>query len=236
MKITKEDLKYLSGEKFDIDYHMHFTDEVSMGREETIIDIVKGKNVIHVGCCDHINVIDEKVKNNTWLHGILNEKCNKVIGLDINKEAIDYIKKKKYANNVVYNDIIVDKPVKMDEEYDYMILGEILEHVDNPVQFLESIQKKYVGKVKSIIISVPNALKYCTLNNIKYEGINSDHKYYFTPYTLSKILYDSGFKPKQILFADAYKSVNFLGLVHVVKCKPQFGMTIIGIADFEKRI
>jgi hypothetical protein len=33
------------------------------------------------------------------------------------------------------------------------------------------------------------------------EIINTDHKYWFTPYTLSKILYEAGYKVEEIMFS-----------------------------------
>lgn len=232
MKITSEDLKYLKGEKFDVDYKMKLSSDKSYNRIDTLINLVKNTKVLHVGCCDHINVIDEKYKAGTWLHELLNDNCKQVIGIDINKEAIEYVINKKYADNVIYNNILMDKCVDLDSKFDYMLLGEILEHVDNPVDFLSKIHDNYNGKIDKIIISVPNALKYCKKGNIKYESINSDHKYYFTPYTLSKILTDAGFIPTNIEFADAYTVKKIFGIDCLRKVKGYYGMTVIGIAKF----
>lgn len=232
MKINSKDLKYLKGEKFDVDYKMKLVCDETYDRITTLINLTKNKKVLHIGCCDHINVIDEKVQNGTWLHKMLNENCKEVIGIDINKDAINYIISKKYADNVIYNNILTDKCVKFEGIYDYMLLGEILEHVDNPVDFLATIHDKYQGKVKKIIISVPNALKFCAMSNMKSENINSDHKYYFTPYTLCKILNDAGFEPTNIEFADAYVSKKIFNIKLTKKIKGYYGMTLISIAKF----
>lgn len=233
MKITKVDMKYLKGESFDVDYKMKLESNKNMKRIDCLLNIIKNKNVIHVGCCDHIGVIKEKVENNTWLHKLMNEQCKSVIGIDINKEAIDYIKKEGYADNIILNDIIADDPIKLDKTYDYMVLGEIIEHVDNPVAFLEQVREKYASKVNNIIITAPNLLKYCVKGKIKSEDINSDHRYYFSPFTLAKILTCAGFEPLEILFADCYKPFKFLGYELTRKVSSQYGMTIIGIAKFK---
>lgn len=233
MKITKKDMEYLKGEKFDVDYKMKLEPNKDMTRIECLLNIIKNKNVIHVGCCDHLEVIKKKVENNTWLHKLMNEQCKNVIGIDINEQAIDYIKKEGYADNVILNNIITDKPIKLDKTYDYMVLGEIIEHVDNPVAFLEQVREKYVNKVDKLIVTAPNLLKYCAKGKIKSEDINSDHRYYFSPYTLAKILTCAGFEPVEVLFSDNYKSYKFLGRILTRKISSQYGMTITVIAKFK---
>ena len=47
-------------------------------------------------------------------------------------------------NNVLCADIINDDiPSLKKEKWDYLIMGEILEHIDNPVSFLTKINEKY---------------------------------------------------------------------------------------------
>jgi len=75
-----------------------------------------------------------------------------------------------------------------------MVLGEILEHVDNPVDFITRLRIKYKDKIKGLIITVPNAFRkrnfYNAFRNI--EKINSDHRYWFSPYTITKVLHQGG--------------------------------------------
>lgn len=73
-----------------------------------------------------------------------------------------------------------------------------MEHVDNPVYFLKKIKDKF--SFDKIIITIPNALRMdnFTQTIINTENINSDHRYWFTPYTLSKILSQSGLNAQEI--------------------------------------
>ena len=77
-------------------------------------------------------------------------------------------------------------------DWDFVLLGEIIEHVDNPVDFLKSIKDKFKPFSKKIIITAPNAYSYTHVlsyieNNV--ELINSDHRFWFTPYTILKLMY-----------------------------------------------
>lgn len=110
-----------------------------------------------------------------------------------------------------YLDILNEKKDEdiLKNEWDYIVLGEILEHVDNPVEFLEKILKNYGKNIKNILITVPNILSTGRILEIKKnngEMINSDHRYWFSPYTLLKVTERAGIKIENsnIYFTDLY--------------------------------
>lgn len=173
-------------------------------RIPAIESLVKGKSIIHVGCVDHLPLIDEKRKNGSWLHERLNRICTDCIGVDINREGLDYISSIGITNTFYLN-IIEDEvpsPIK-DKHWDYMLLGELLEHINNPVEFLTNINIKYKHNTDKLIITVPNALRLLNYTAaLKHqEWINSDHRYWFTPYTLAKVAVNAGFEVESFSFA-----------------------------------
>lgn len=209
MKIKGEILEYLNGEKFSSGYHFKIDEKFfPKDRIEKILEIVKQKRVIHLGCCDHIPLIKEKIENRTWLHGLLTEKCSEVLGVDINEEGIEYLKKEIGCTNVKCANLLkenVNEIIENNKVYDYIILGEILEHVNNPVEFLGKLSKDYSKNITKIIITVPNILcKFRIEKTIECqsEAINSDHKYWFTPYTLLKVAKEAGLDDYNLYFVD----------------------------------
>jgi len=210
MQPTIKQLKYLSGELFDSSYHFIINEQFySIDRISNIIKIIKGKRIIHVGCVDHVNLIETKIKNNNYFHKLLTDNAKHCIGVDINKPGIDLLKSKYNFDNVYYLDLINENLDIIDnEKWDYILLGEILEHVDNPVNFLKTIKEKYKKNIDKIIITVPNALNLNTYRNakkFKSENINSDHRYWFTPYTILKVLYQAEIIPLETIFAGRIK-------------------------------
>ena len=177
-------------------------------RIECLVEIVKDKAVIHVGCADHLPLIEYKIKNNKWLHGILLKNSLRCVGIDNNKEAVDYISNKLGIKDVFYMNILEDNFTEENiNKWDLMILGEIIEHVDNPVFFLEQIREKYKDKVCKIVVTAPNIYNLLTIRDIKnnIENINTDHRYWFSPYTLTKVMNNAGFKNYDILFVEQVK-------------------------------
>ena len=214
MKYTEQDYEYLEGKKFSSAYFMKLENNPLYERIELIKHITEGKSVIHVGCCDHVDLIKEKMEKNRWLHRILEENCEEVLGIDICEEAVNYVNVNNYSQRHVYCADITSKEFKNIvpyKKYDYVLLGEILEHVDNPVCFLTEMNNtlKDYGFDGKYIITVPNAFslqRLFYLNGV--EGINTDHKYWFTPFTLGKVLTDAGIVPQEVLFASFAKGGN----------------------------
>lgn len=180
--------------------------------------LVKDKSVIHLGCLDHLPLIDDKIKRGQWLHKELTQSAKKCIGLDIDKDAYEYVKNKYGVTNIRLSDFT---SVKLDEiisnQWDYAILGELLEHIDNPVSFLSAIKNNYAGIVRSLVITVPNAWTQTTIRMAmkSKEIINSDHRYWFTPYTLAKVIVRAGMIPSDIYFANRVP----LGKLELIKSK-----------------
>jgi len=225
MEFDKSVQNYLSG----LDFSSGLVLDIAK-KENSIFDRIsileslsKDKKIIHLGCCDHIPLIQKKIKNNTWLHGRLCKSSKRCIGIDINEDGVNFIKNNLGFGDVLCGDIIEEDINSITEEHwDYMVLGEILEHVDNPGLFLSSIQSKYHGIVDRLVITVPNAFSY---QNIRYtfsnkECINTDHRYWFTPYTLAKIVTLAGMQVEKFFFCIPFPRSN--GLFHYIHPKGRF--------------
>lgn len=212
MKISEEMYRFLDGVEFSNNMKLVFKEHKGekLSRIEILETLVENKNIVHVGACDHLPLIDKKIEQNTWLHKRLQNNANSIIGIDINERAVKYTNQIGYQN-IFYYDILSESEAviaKMNElsetKWDYLVLGEMLEHVDNPVEFLSIIKNKYKENVKDIIVTVPNAFSY---NNVCFllrnmELNNSDHKFLFTPYTIMKVLTRAGMRPLEIMFAE----------------------------------
>lgn len=174
-------------------------DETMISRLDYLEQAVKGKNVLHLGCCDHIDLIDRKIADHTWLHGRLTDAANECYGIDNNVEAVQYLCDKG-IKNIFCADLQQGIPDEIKKKYfDVFVLGEILEHINDPALFLARLHS-FFDYEYTLIITVPNAFFLDNLKNVlgHFERINSDHRYWFTPYTISKICYQGNYFPKNI--------------------------------------
>ncbi|MDM7926579.1 MAG: hypothetical protein QUS35_11245 [bacterium] len=159
-------------------------------RMDVIESMVAGKRIIHLGCADHVTSIGKKLARNKWFHKRLADRAERCLGVDIDPEGIAVMRRLGY-DDAVLADLASDPlpPEVRSVRWDYMIMGEIVEHQDNPVSFLAAIREKCRGVVDRIVVSAPNAFRHSNFTSAlrNAERINSDHRYWMTPYTLGKI-------------------------------------------------
>jgi len=161
-------------------------------RPNLIYKMCAEKRVIHLGCTDHLELIDFRVNNYNYIHRQLSYVASECIGIDTNVEAVEHLK--KYGiNNVVAADMTQPGIAAIENSHwDWLVLPDVLEHIPNPVQFLLDIDKVYGNNIDRILITVPNAFGSCVCSGFNTEVINYDHCFWFTPYTLCKVVHSAG--------------------------------------------
>lgn len=208
MKIPDFLTPYLTGNKFSsgltIRYDWNDDDYVYESRFQLLSRLVRGKKIIHVGCVDHDpSLVDHKIARGKWLHKVLCEEAKRCMGVDINAEGIRYLKENLGYADVAKLDITSQEvgPL-LEEKWDYMLLPEVLEHIGNPVDFLSKIRSNLAENVEWLLITVPNAFMHENprLSAKGQEAINTDHRFWFTPYTLAKIVQDAGYGIERLWF------------------------------------
>jgi 2-polyprenyl-3-methyl-5-hydroxy-6-metoxy-1,4-benzoquinol methylase len=246
MRISDEYMKYLSGELLDSGLDFPIVD--GSDREDTVADrfaliekLFSGKTVLHVGCADHPALIPQKIAAGTWTHGYLSRVSSRCVGIDINLEAIDYLRNTIGITNVMYGDIATEVPESLTQgpPWDSVFLGEIVEHLDNPVGFLQSLKRGLEGHAGEIVVTAPNAMRLENFRKLLRgtECINSDHRFWFTPYTLAKAVFEAGFRPVSFFLVTAYKLRKPTGIRSYLRYRgllrfPGFRDTIVLKADF----
>jgi 2-polyprenyl-3-methyl-5-hydroxy-6-metoxy-1,4-benzoquinol methylase len=130
------------------------------------------------------------------------DACERCVGIDINEEAVNFVRDELQFEDVYMCDILKDDITAIigDDRFDYLILGEVLEHTDDPVNFLATLAAKTSGRVGRYLITVPNAFSFANLQSTwkSREYINSDHRYWFTPYTLAKVTARAGLEVEEL--------------------------------------
>tara|TARA_B100000902_G_C27307145_1_gene916176 strand:- start:1578 stop:2351 length:774 start_codon:yes stop_codon:yes gene_type:complete len=244
-------LSYIDGDEFspalslDLDF---LPSEPNNSRQDTICSIVSSKKVLHIGCTDHLPVIDEKISAGRHLHAALIEVCEKVIGVDIDQPSIDHLTQ-NYNMSDIYNVDLVSTPLDKvpftnEGPFEYAIMGEIVEHLDNPVQFLSKLRSEHGTLFNKLIVTVPNAFNHNVLKEWKRgkETINSDHRFWFSPYTITRVLSAAGYKVESIRMADVSQKMDIfsrglnrfysmIGSTKRLRVAQKYGATVIAIAS-----
>jgi hypothetical protein len=207
MRFEASILEYLRGERFSnaLEVPASSPEAAVPGRMSYLEERVRGSKVIHLGCVDHLPIIEAKLAADTWLHSRLSRSAARCLGVDINPEGIEYLRSRLGYSDLACADLTRDEVAEIRRErWDFLVMGEILEHLDDPVGFLSAVRERYGDNIGRVIVTVPNAF---SVENFRAalrhrEVINSDHRFWFTPYTLAMVLRRSGLTAGEFRFCE----------------------------------
>lgn len=117
----------------------------SLNRAKIISKCIEHKSrILDIGCGDG-TVIEYLSKHN---------KPQEIIGIDISQKAVDFVKTKGY--NAIKLDVFSNEFLDFinNEKFDYIIITEVLEHVQEPEKIILSIKNNFTN---SLFVSIPNA-------------------------------------------------------------------------------
>lgn len=160
---------------------------------------VKGKNltVLDVGCATGANgrfLLDNKI-------------ADKVYGLELDQEMAG-VAERLYRQVVVgdLDDLYVEEVFETNS-FDYIIAGDVLEHLKDPWRVLEGLVKllKPDGR---IILSIPNIQHIDVFIHLYFKGVwphndrglfDKTHLRFFTLKTMKELVSGSGLQPETIV-------------------------------------
>lgn len=168
-------------------------------RETLILDLCKNKNVLHLGCADW-PFTEELISKSGLLHGKLYLEAKNLAGVDLSKKGIEYLKKIGYENLYVGN-VEQINTLGINEKFDVIVAGELLEHLSNPGMFLANIHI-LMNDCGVLIITVPNtfAIREQLRAIMGIERVHPGHVFYFSPLTLGHLCRRYNFRVKKYYY------------------------------------
>ncbi|CAN5412502.1 hypothetical protein BH20ACI1_BH20ACI1_23120 [soil metagenome] len=161
-------------------------------RVEFIKKACVGKKVLHLGCTDY-PFTEQVIKNKMLLHFELEKVAGELYGFDFDQKGIDVLEKAG-GKNLYRADLEKLEDVPLDETFDVIIAGEMIEHLSNPGLFLRGIQR-FMNRDTKLVITTINA--YSAMRFFIYglrgkggenEPVHPDHVAYYSYKTLKLIL------------------------------------------------
>jgi hypothetical protein len=193
MKLDNRTSEYLDGKNLSNGAEFVIDKSALWSRNDLLQELALDKKVLHYGCADHVALILSKRAAGTYLHDLLHAKAETLVGVDLNVEALNEMKKLDIDNLYHPDDLPHVK-------FDIVMIPDVIEHVSDVGTFLSNLRKI---DAKHFVFTTPNAYRIRNRLSFRTELINTDHKYWFSPYTLSKCLNDSGFLIKEIFYTDS---------------------------------
>ena len=163
-------------------------------RFELIKPYIENKDVLDIGCCDWCDqLIGENmgyVRPEWWLHDNIKKHAKNVLGVDLSEEGIKILKGEGY--NV---DVANAENLDLNQKFDVIIAGELIEHLSNLHGFLNSV-KKHLNDDGLFVFTTPNVFylrQILFLLLRKYPSVNPEHVCWFDEITIRQLLDRFGF-------------------------------------------
>ena len=134
-------------------------------RSVELLDIEKNDRILNVGCKD------------AWLEELAKYRCKKIIGIDINTEAISRNNKKIKNKNVKFLRVdITEKTSFKNRSFDKVCFLDVIEHLP---QGTEGNALKEINRVLKedgvLILSTPNNNPFCKFTDPGYWVLGHRH-------------------------------------------------------------
>lgn len=137
---------------------------------------VAGKRVLDIGVVSHsARYFDEP----GWRHGRIQRAAEYCLGLDILEPLVEELNRRGF--NVRCVDATSD--FDLDERFDTVFIGDVMEHVDNPSALLR-FAKRHLARDGRILAATPNPFSRKFVRQFFRDGlmvVNLDHMAWFTP-------------------------------------------------------
>lgn len=174
------------------------------------VDFIKAecdtRKVLHLGCANYPYTQDS-IDKEMLLHFELGRIASELYGFDFDQAGLDILEKAG-TKNLYRADLERLHELDLDETFDVIIAGEMIEHLYNPGLFLTGI-RRFMNSETRLVVTTINA--YCGLRFLQYglrgkrgkqEPVHPDHVAYYSYSTLSLLLQKHGLTVDKFLFYD----------------------------------
>lgn len=191
-------------------------------KHDAILTRCRGKKVLHLGCVgNNDSATDHKVAvSPSTLHMKLSAEAS-VTGVDISTDAVEEYRRKGICDNILVGDVEDLGSVSLKPEYDYIVIGDLIEHLSNPGKMLDGVREICTDNTL-VLLTTPHAFGLApflrhVLGRFR-EGL--EHVMTFNAQNLAHLLQRHGFEVVETHTCYQPESAHGLSF--------QFGKALIG--------
>jgi cyclopropane fatty-acyl-phospholipid synthase-like methyltransferase len=167
-------------------------------KDDFLLSLCKGKKILDVGCIGQ----DREFTSQQWLHNKVKNVAASIDGVDIIEDQIIALRLLGYS---MFN---IDELKEKNDRYDMVLMSDVIEHVDNPVEFLR-FYSMFLKPDGLMFVSTPNSNRANNFINILFNNnysVNPEHVFWFCPRTLCEVTDRASLQIKEFHWADHYYS------------------------------
>lgn len=207
-----------------------------LNKRVEILNLAAQKKVLHLGCVGFADsTAVERVELIAGsLHAALSSVAT-VTGIDSSAEVVARLKELGHFDNILAGDVENLGELTLDEKFDVIVAGDIIEHLANPGLFLSGI-KRFFHRDTLLILTTPNAFGLLNFGrfalNRFHEG--KEHVMMFNAENITQLLARYGFMVKRLDTCFQPAASRYGLFFHAGKaffsCFPKWGGTLFVVA------
>lgn len=158
-------------------------------REDLLMQSCIGKRVLHMGCSS-APYTQQRLEAGTHLHQRLLGITKELYGIDLSRDGLDIMQRHLGCGNLYVGDAEKLDEVRLEKnDFDVILAGDILEHLNNPGLFLSGVTR-FMSPHTKLIISTNNAFSLPNFVRIAIHGFRegTGHVIVSSPATLTNLL------------------------------------------------
>lgn len=183
------------------------------GRQDLILARARDRRVLHLGCVD-AGLLQERFQRGELLHQKLAAVTAELWGADIDQAGIEFLQAQGFPH-LIAGDICDPATLAQlsGQSFDLVLATEVVEHLPNPVQFLQAARQLLTPGRTELIVTVPNAFRIETLLWLLrgVEFVHPDHNYWFSYVTAVNLLRKSGLHVTEVYVYTMQPPLNLFG-------------------------
>jgi hypothetical protein len=135
-------------------------------REQTIIGAARSRKELHLGCIGFTDLepSDRIRLAKKSLHWPLSQVVT-VVGVDYSEAVVNEYRRLGIFTNIVVGNVERLNELRIDEKFDVILCGDIIEHISNPGLMLEGTKRLCHSNIK-VIVTTPHA--FCLMNYLRF--------------------------------------------------------------------
>ena len=186
-------------------------------------NLSSGKAIAHLGCTDWPNQIEQISKRNL-LHIKIMEVAKYAVGVDVDRDGINHLQQLYGNEDFLCGDISTSAEIQqnlIDHELDFLLIPDVLEHIENSRDFLLGIEK-VLSKTKATgVFTTPNAFAIKTFIPVFFgvDFTHPDHCSMHNEFTITHAMNDANLKITKIDYLSRDISERY-GIAMQILTKP----------------